>query len=222
MDWFITLHVINLVLFTLLGLAAILLVRRQRGLAAAVSLAAITLYVPCYAGFDAIVGLGTGSLVRYAAGVNPAQFPVLEPAIDVIWNGALSYALGALGSIAWLVAMLAAAVAFAPPGRRLLVTALQLIGFAVFGWAASGGAAYFSPLWWVAIVFPTILVFVAARMQIVPALLTLAGMLFAVTHVPPSGPLAMAAFLAAAVWVELRPAAEAPMQPTILAAPAAY
>src|SRR5205085_5374435 len=121
--------------------------------------------VPFYAGFDAIVGLGTGSLVRYAIGVNPSRLPVLEPAIDVIWNGPLSYALGAVGSIAWLVAMLAAAVAFGPLGRRLLVTALQLIGFAIFGWAASGGAAYSSLLWWVALLVPAVCALLAAHRQ---------------------------------------------------------
>jgi hypothetical protein len=220
-DWFITLHAINLVLFSLLGLSAILLVSRQRGIAAVVSLLAVVVYVPFYAGFDAIVGLGTGSLVRYAYGVDPSQLPVLEPAINVIWTGPVSSMLGQVGSIAWVVAMLAAAVAFTPPGRRLLVTAIALIGFGVFGWVASGGLDFNSPLWWLALVVPAAVVFVAARLQLVPALLTLAGMLFGTTHVPPAGSLAMAAFLAAALWVELRPAAVAAAQTTTLAAPAA-
>ena len=209
-DWFITLHLINLVLFTFLGLAAALLVRQwaPRGPAAIISLASIAVYVPVYAGFDTIVGVGTGSLVKYALSVDPSQWPVLEPAINVIWSGPVSYALGVIGSVAWAVAMLAAAVAFAPPGRRLLVTALEFIGFGVFGWAASGGVAFYSPLWWMAMVVPAVLVFVAARLQVVPALLTLAGLSFGIAHVPPSGPLGMAAFLAAAVLVELRPSAE--------------
>ena len=45
--------------------------------------------------------------------------------------------------------------------------------------------------------------FVAGKPRVPAALLTLAGVLFSASHAPPTGPLAMACFLGAAVYVEL-------------------
>src|ERR1041384_4634610 len=64
--WWIILHVLNLFGFALLGLAAYLLIQDQHGSAATVAKIAIALFVPTYAGFDSIIGIGTGVLVHYA------------------------------------------------------------------------------------------------------------------------------------------------------------
>ena len=49
----------------LLGLAAYLLVKDVRNIAASVSRIALGIYVPIYAAFDALAGIGTGILVQF-------------------------------------------------------------------------------------------------------------------------------------------------------------
>lgn len=56
LSWWITLHLLNLILFPLLGLAAYLLVKDVRNIAASVSRIALGIYVPIYAAFDALEG----------------------------------------------------------------------------------------------------------------------------------------------------------------------
>src|SRR5512138_2732484 len=58
--WWIVLHVLNLFGFALLGLAAYLLITAQEGIAATLARVAIAIFVPTYAGFDSIIGIGTG------------------------------------------------------------------------------------------------------------------------------------------------------------------
>jgi len=70
LPWWLYLHVANLALFPLFGLAAYLLVRDVSNRAAAWSRVAIAVYVPLYACFDALVGVGTGILVQNASGLD--------------------------------------------------------------------------------------------------------------------------------------------------------
>src|SRR5262245_54815533 len=65
-SWWSTLHVLNLVLFPLLGLTGYLLVKDVHNLAASVSRVALAIYIPLYAAFDALAGIGTGVLVANA------------------------------------------------------------------------------------------------------------------------------------------------------------
>jgi hypothetical protein len=50
-DWWIALHIINLMGFALLGLTVFLLVQDRSGIAATISKIAIAIYVPFYIGF---------------------------------------------------------------------------------------------------------------------------------------------------------------------------
>src|SRR5689334_19678583 len=62
--WWLTLHLINLVLFPLMGLSAYLLIKDVHNAAGTVSKIAIAVFVPIYAAFDALMGIGTGTLVQ--------------------------------------------------------------------------------------------------------------------------------------------------------------
>jgi hypothetical protein len=115
-------------------------------------------------------------------------------------------AIAIVGSIAWTIAMLAAAVAVAVPKRRGLVAAVSLISFFLIGWAranlmsADGGTI--STAWWlvVAVVGLTMLAISKPRMPC--ALLVLAAALFGAAHPMPTGPLGLACFFGAAVYTE--------------------
>src|SRR5690348_10218245 len=98
LDWWITLHLLNLVGFELLALAVYLLLRPARGPATTISRVAIAVFLPFYVGFDALIGIGTGVLVQYASAQPPDQLAVLESAINAYWTSGPATVLAALGS----------------------------------------------------------------------------------------------------------------------------
>jgi hypothetical protein len=161
---------VHLVLPLATGLVAAALAVLLRGLsdrAAAVSRAALGVFVVAYAMFDAVVGLGTGVLLRLTAAAPPAERAALEAVTDAYFAARLGAPIGPLillANVAWLVAAAAAAVALRRAG--------------------------------------------APRVSV--GLLVAAGVVFAVDHSPPFGPVGMA-LLVAAVATLLR-AARRPAQ----------
>jgi hypothetical protein len=206
LPWWLYLHVANLALFPLFGLAAYLLVRDVPNRAAAWSRVAIVVYVPVYASFDALVGVGTGILVQNASGLDPSGRAVAEPLIDAYWNNGILSAIAALGSIAWVIAMFASAVAFTRAERRRAAAIAAIVLFPVGGWdemnlfLPSGGHVPLS--WWLVTIGIGAVMFLVSR-ALAPTFLALAGGLFGAAHVPPTGPLGAACFLAAAIVLEL-------------------
>ena len=100
--------------------------------AATVSRIALIVFLVFYTAYEVTVGLGTGILVDYAKGLPAAEQAAVADAIQHINRNALvgdpasvSLIAGVLG---WVVAMLAAAVAFRRAGAGWLVT--LLLGFA--------------------------------------------------------------------------------------------
>ena len=192
MPWWLRLHLANLAIFPLLGLAAYLLVRDVRNRAAAWSRVAIAVYVPLYAGFDALVGVGTGVLVQNASLLDPASRAVAEPLIDAYWGSGVLFALAAAGSIAWVIAMLSAAVAHTRPERRRLAASVAIATFPVGGWAETNlflpSRGHVPLSWWLVTAGIGAAIFLASRAA-APTLLALAGSLFGAAHNPPTGPL---------------------------------
>ena len=120
-----------LLLFTpLLGIAAFWLISGLKGTAATVSRVALVFFLVFYTAYEVTVGLGTGVLVEYANGLPPAEQDAVAGAIQelngnaILADPSISLALGFLG---WVVAMLAAAVAFRRSGAGWGVT--LLVGF---------------------------------------------------------------------------------------------
>jgi len=97
-------------------------------------------------------------------------------------------------------------VAFTIPRRRRLVAVLSLIIFFIIGWAranlmsADGGTI--SLEWWLFLIGIGLTMFIAGKPRVPSTLLTLAGALFGAAHPMPTGPLGLACFLGAAVYIE--------------------
>lgn len=207
LDWWLKLHIINLVLFPLFGLSGYLLFDDVHNLVAAVSRVAIALFVPIYAAFDALMGIGTGTLVQLSLKLPRDQVAFVTPLINAFYDSTTLYAMAATGSIAWVVAMLAATVAFTTPDRRRLVAVIAFISFPVGGWArtnlflASNGVTI-TPAWWMVTIGVGLVIFILGKPRVTGALLPLSGALFGAQHVTPTGPLGAACFLGAALYVE--------------------
>jgi hypothetical protein len=207
LGWWITLHVLNLAGFPLLGLAAYLLVKDVNNAAATVAKIAIAIFVPVYTAFDALAGIGTGTLVQQVRCFSPDQSTAFKPAVDAFWNSTPLTATAVVGSIAWVIAMLATAVALTVAARRKLMAVLAFLIFFVGGWARSN---FVSPdgstielAWWLTVFAMGLAMVIAGKPRVPGALLTLAGALFSASHAPPTGPLAMACFLGAAFYIEV-------------------
>lgn len=209
LSWWITLHLLNLILFPLLGLAAYLLLKDVSNIAAIVSRIALGVYVPTYAAFDALAGIATGILVQNAQHLTPLQGNHFDSLIDAYWNSNVINALAAIGSIAWVIAMIAAAVACTDADRRRLAGLAAVILFFVGGWAQTnlflpslGGTI---PLtWWLIAVGIGLSMLIVAKPRIPAALLVLSGVFFGASHVSPTGPLGMLCFIGAVTCREVR------------------
>jgi hypothetical protein len=108
-----TVHIGTLVFIGLMGLALFVLVQDLPGRAATVARSAILPFVVFYAAYEAIVGLASGVLVEHANGVPAAELPAAIAAIDALQDSVVVQAVAALGGAAWVVAAIAAAIAFA-------------------------------------------------------------------------------------------------------------
>ena|SRR6185369_7740464 len=209
LPWWTTLHVLNLLLFSILGSAVYFLISEVRNFAALLSKIAIVVFIPLYVAFDSLAGVGTGILVQQASGFPSSSLTSIEPLIDAYWTSPIISAIAAIGSIAWVIAMLAASVAFADASRRRIAAVVVVIIFALGGWAqvhlflpAVGGPI--PVLWWMVTLFNAFLVFLFVRPRIPATLLTLAALMFGASHVTPTGPLGMFCLLTAAIYLQTK------------------
>jgi len=200
-EWWITLHILNLFGFALVGFAVLLLIEDQHGITASIAKIGLAIFIPTYAGFDSIIGIGTGILVRYAKGIPVDRLVVLNPAIDAFWTNNVATLLAIIGSIAWTFSMSMCAVAFTEPKRRPAVLIIGLIAGGISGWGYS--ASTFGTLpWWTAVVLVGLISYFLSRQSLPISLLILSGILFGTTHVVPYGPLGMACFVMASTLLE--------------------
>jgi hypothetical protein len=132
----IAVHLAQLVLVALLGFAVWLLLEELPGVAAAVSRCALGFFVCFYAAFDALVGLGTGLLVRQTAALSGADAQVAQQVIQGFWDGRLDFRGPVLwvilaADVAWVIALFAAAAAHRRAGSpRVAVLLLAVSGLA--------------------------------------------------------------------------------------------
>ena len=171
--------------------------------------------MPIYAAFDALAGIGTGVLVLNAQRLMPHEANSFEPLIDAYWNSSIINALAAIGSIAWVIAMLAAAVAWTDADRRRLAGLVAVILFVVGGWAQTN---LFLPsfgmtipvTWWLIVAIMGLSMFVVAKPRTPATLLVLSGVFFGALHVSPTGPLGMLCFIGAVIYIQVSKTATAP------------
>ena len=118
-------HLGTLLGIGLVGVVLTLLVRDLPGRAAAISLWAVLPYVLFYGAAEAIQGAATAVLVRYANSVPDAERPTAAGAVQALWDDVVvDDLIGAPGAVAWLVAIIAAAVAYRHAGAPWGVTIL--------------------------------------------------------------------------------------------------
>jgi hypothetical protein len=205
-DWWIMLHLLNLAGFPLIALAAFQLLQNQQGPAAKVAWIALAIFIPTYAGFDSIIGIGTGNLIQYAKTVPLDQLPALENTIDAYWRNNVSTALAIIGSVAWSIGMLAIALELGDSKKRPALLILGVISGAFTGVGYSTNT-FGTFLWWIGVFMIGLVAFAIAHFSLLTASLILAGVLFGTTHVVPYGPLGMACIILASIMLETRPAA---------------
>jgi hypothetical protein len=120
-------HVGTLVFIGLMGLALYLLVRDLPGTAARVSRLAIGPFVLLYGAYEAVIGLAVGALVQHANDAPAVQRPAVSDAIQSVGSDAIigdPGIVGSIGALAWVVAVIAAAVATRRAGAPMLATVL--------------------------------------------------------------------------------------------------
>ncbi|HET9545803.1 MAG TPA: hypothetical protein VFO88_09505, partial [Gaiellaceae bacterium] len=127
-DAWLFVHIGMLLALPFLGIAAYLLLDGLHGLAALVSRVALVFFLVFYTAYEATVGVATGVLVDHANGLAGAEQAAVGDAIQELNRNAvlgdpISVAL-ALGSLGWIVAMVAAAVALRRAGAGWTITVL--------------------------------------------------------------------------------------------------
>jgi hypothetical protein len=129
-------HTASLLFFPLLGIAVFWLLDGLKGTAATVSRVALVFFLVFYTAYEVTVGVGTGFLVDYANDLPAAEQAIVADAIqDYNRNAVLAEPASVsliVGFFGWVVAMLAAAVAFRKAGASWPITILV------------GGAALFA------------------------------------------------------------------------------
>jgi hypothetical protein len=130
-DW-IFVHTVLLLFMPLLAIAAYLLLTGLESRAATVSRVSLVFFLVFYTAYEVTVGLGTGVLVDYANGLPAGEQAVVADAIQDynesnVLGDPVSVSL-VLGFFGWVVAMVAASVAFRRAGAGWPVT--LLVGFA--------------------------------------------------------------------------------------------
>jgi hypothetical protein len=198
-DWWIGLHLLNLAGFPLVGFSAYLLTDGVNTPAAILSRTAAAIFIPIYAGFDALMGIGTGTLVKVISTLSPDQTAAFEPILDAYWNSGTIMATAVVGSIAWTISLLSAAVALTVRERRWLVGLASFIIFFVIGWARtnlmSGDGGTISTAWWIVLGVIGGAMLVVGKPRVLAILMVSAAVLFGAAHPMPTGPLGLACFL---------------------------
>jgi hypothetical protein len=129
-DRWLFVHTAFLLFAPLLAIAAYLLLNRLESTSATVSRVALIFFLVFYTAYEATVGVGTGVLVDYANDLPASEQTAVAGAIQdlnenrITGDGdpvSISLVLGFFG---WVVAMLAAAVAFRRAGAGWAVTVL--------------------------------------------------------------------------------------------------
>ncbi|MDQ6604850.1 MAG: hypothetical protein M3Z19_19175 [Chloroflexota bacterium] len=197
LNWWIILHLVQIPLFALLGLAAYFLLDGIAGPAARVSRCALAVFLVVYPAFDTLIGVGTGILVKNAMHLPVSDQATIAQAIDAYWRSPIAFIIAVTGADAWNIGVLFAALALARPrwGRSPVVFAMFVALLVAVSRSALG---YGTPAWWAAILVASTAFAIITQPSLAVGLLAFASFLFAADHAPPLGPLGMLCFLLAA------------------------
>jgi hypothetical protein len=120
-------HVGTLIFIGLMGAALYLLVRDLPGRAAKISRLAIGPFVLLYGAYETVIGLAVGALVQHGNDAPVSQRPAVADAIQSLGDNVIvgdPGVLASVGALAWIVAVIAAAVAYRRVGAPALASIL--------------------------------------------------------------------------------------------------
>jgi hypothetical protein len=127
-------HIGLLLLLPLLAVTLWLLVDGLAGPAATVSRLAVAAFAAFYAAFDALVGIGTGILVREAFLREGSEQQALAALAETWWSSPWPIRVFSIaGPLAWLIATVAAALAHQRAGSGPVVVAGLALAGPLFG-----------------------------------------------------------------------------------------
>jgi len=127
-------HVGMLIFIGLIGVALYLLVRDMPGTAARISRLAIGPFVLFYGAYETVIGLAIGALVQHGNDAPVSQRPAVADAIQSLGDNVIigdPGVVGSVGALAWVVAAIAAAVAYRRAGAPTLAWVLLGLSMAV-------------------------------------------------------------------------------------------
>ena len=125
-------HLIQIPLFGLMAVAVYLLVNGLIGPAAKISRLAMWFFIVFYVALDAMSGVATGMQLQYASGLEPAQQDIVVRAVEAQNNGLVTILVAVVGTIGWLLGVLAAASALHRVGAPRLSVVLLVAAALVF------------------------------------------------------------------------------------------
>jgi hypothetical protein len=137
-DWWLTLHLLQLPLFGLLTLAVILMVRNLNGWAATTSRIGMGFFVVFYIALDSITGIASGILIRSARDLSPSMQAFVSVQVNLLFfnpiTGGNTFSIvSVLGALGWTVGTIAAAIALAKAGAKRLPVVLLILAAILFG-----------------------------------------------------------------------------------------
>jgi hypothetical protein len=122
---FLIVHLGMLVFIGLMGVAVLLLLQGLSGAAARISRVALGPFVLFYGAGEAIAGIATGVLVEHANDVAAADRAAAAGAVQELWDKFITAdLLLGIGGFAWIVAVVAAAVAIRHAGAPVVAAVL--------------------------------------------------------------------------------------------------
>jgi hypothetical protein len=200
-------HVVQLFLFALMAWAVLLLLDGQRGRLAGLARFSLVGFAVIYGSYDALAGIGSGILAQNGGSLSAADQPVVAAAVRTYFatveNGAYAW-IGLLGAFLWIAGLLTAGIVLAR--SRAAVPAL-VIGLVSAALMTFGDEMLWRPLGIAGLaLFLVALVLAADWGRALPGVVLLLGIsawALKAGHPAPTGTIAFASFLLAALWYDL-------------------
>jgi hypothetical protein len=117
--WFMWFHFIQVPLIGLMALAVYLLTAGMEGLTTGVSRWAIGVFAVFFSAYDAAAGIGTGYALRNARGLPAGAQEAIYEAVKDMPVVSLIFVLSVVGTLGWVVALVAAALSVRRAGASL-------------------------------------------------------------------------------------------------------
>ena len=117
--WFMWFHFLQVPLIGLIALAVYLLTDGLEGRSVSVSRWAIGVFAVFFSAYDAAAGIGTGYALRNARGLSAGAQEAIYKAVKDMPVVSLIFVLSVVGSLAWVAALVTAALALRRAGTSL-------------------------------------------------------------------------------------------------------